>query len=306
MDNSKVLTQQDILRFRDEIKAQQGFYDPKVHAHLFSQSVYRHLDTKFQTLGLIDPSQLKREVIAQTLIQGKNEVTLYDLKSCCEALAIPVPEPLESLKRHKIPKHHLAILMIISVVILTLAIRPPKKVALPIAIDTPVTLYTNTFFNTPNAFPYKEIDHRAFMTYLSQKRNGLIGDPKNYYKVIIMAKEHDLDALLLFAIIGQEQNFVLRDQTDATKILNNPFNVYHSWEDYNTNLSESTLIAINTIKNRLKTCPDESDPIIWLNKTYAEDPNWYKGVTSFYTYFSTHFLVSDDEHRIPPILNRVQ
>ena len=53
-----------------------------------------------------------------------------------------------------------------------------------------------------------------------------------------------------------------------------------SWKVYNTSIEDSSRIAARTIINLSKGCPDDADPILWLNQNYAEDPNWYKGVTS--------------------------
>lgn len=308
MDHVKMLTQQDLLKFREEIKELEGFYDPKIHAHLFSQSVYKHLDQKFEALGIADPNELKRELITQTLISGKSDVTFNDLITCCESMAIPLPDAPNSpskssfnIKRYCL--HGVVLALLLCITLFTICHEATTEIA---DTEPTIKLYTLTNFDTTQAFPYKEIDHSAFMAYLTQKRNGLIGEPYHYYKIITLARAHNIDALLLFAIIGQEQNFVQRDKNDAKQIINNPFNVYHSWETYNTNLSESTLIAINTIKNRLKNQPSDIGAIDWLNQTYAEDPKWHIGVNAFYQYFTEHFLLTNDKNSIPPILNRLQ
>ena len=63
---------------------------------------------------------------------------------------------------------------------------------------------------------------------------------------------------------------------------NNPFNVYHSWEDFSTNISESSQITARTIVNLSKDRPEEVDPIHWINRKYAEDGNWWQGVSSIF------------------------
>lgn len=74
------------------------------------------------------------------------------------------------------------------------------------------------------------------------------------------------------------------DAAYRDKIIHNPYNVYHSWVDYNTNLVDATQIAINTIKSRLKTKPSNTSSFEWLNLIYAEDPNWHLGVKAMYNH----------------------
>jgi hypothetical protein len=95
------------------------------------------------------------------------------------------------------------------------------------------------------------------------------------------AEKYDLNPLLLFSITGQEQNFVPIDSVNASKIANNPFNVYHSWQKFNTDISQSTEIAAVTILNLSKNRPSETDFLKWLNLEYAEDKKWHEGVGYF-------------------------
>jgi hypothetical protein len=91
----------------------------------------------------------------------------------------------------------------------------------------------------------------------------------------------------LFAITGQEQQFVPRTGRNAIKIANNPFNVYHSWYEYNTNVSNSAKIAASTIINLSKGRPESVNPLCWINLRggiggYAEDANWWIGVSKIF------------------------
>lgn len=134
----------------------------------------------------------------------------------------------------------------------------------------------------PFPFSYQTFDYFAVKAYIGDTRKGLIGSSAHFNAIISLAKANDMDPLLLFAIIGQEQAFVPVDSYRATDVLNNPFNVFHSWMAFNTDLNESTQIAINTIKNRLKSLPKDESPFIWLNGIYAEDKNWHVGVQLIY------------------------
>ncbi len=138
-----------------------------------------------------------------------------------------------------------------------------------------------------DVFRFANFDYYAVKNYISKTRSGLIGSPEQFNQIIHEAYINDIDPLLLFAIIGQEQGFVPDISSESVKILNNPYNVYHSWADYNTTLRDSTQIAINTIKNRLVTAPFSESPFKWLNETYAEDTNWHNGVRLIYSHLVT-------------------
>ena len=146
------------------------------------------------------------------------------------------------------------------------------------------TRYNFGLMKITDAFRFESFDYYAVKNYISKTRNGLIGSSEQFNQIIHEAYLNDIDPLLLFAIIGQEQAFVPNSSTDSLKILNNPYNVYHSWVEYNTNLRDSTQIAINTIKNRLNKAPFSASAFKWLNMTYAEDTNWHNGVSLIYTH----------------------
>lgn len=135
-------------------------------------------------------------------------------------------------------------------------------------------------------FRYIEINSFELKKFLNSKNSLLAEDP--YFSAIIStAKEYDLNPLMLFAITGQEQSFVPKDSKDAHKIANNPFNVYHSWKEYNTNIEDTCKIASVTIINICKDLPNNIDTFEWINKTYAEDKKWAKGVKSIFENLSS-------------------
>lgn len=135
--------------------------------------------------------------------------------------------------------------------------------------------------NIPKDITFTSVNETKLKNYLSIRKSMLAKEP--YFSSIInSAKEFDINPLLLFAITGQEQNFVPENSKYAKKIANNPFNVFHSWEEYNTNIKDTSKIAAKTVFNLLKDMPKGENPFKWINKKYAEDKNWYKGVQSIY------------------------
>lgn len=133
----------------------------------------------------------------------------------------------------------------------------------------------------PEDLKYKPIDIIKLRQYLTD-RNSVLADEPYLMAIIQAAEEFNINPLLLFAITGQEQSFVPRTDKDARIIANNPFNVYHSWKEYNTNIRDSARIAAMTVINLSENRPEAVDPIFWINRKYAEDKNWWIGVSRFF------------------------
>ncbi|OJV64792.1 MAG: hypothetical protein BGO41_14460 [Clostridiales bacterium 38-18] len=135
-------------------------------------------------------------------------------------------------------------------------------------------------------FQYQPINIFEIKKYIQGSRNGLIGEAEYFNVLMRKAYQNNIDPLLLLAIIGQEQSFIPASHGEKTLIINNPFNVFHSWTEYNISLEDSTQIAINTINSRLSRASKEVQPFDWLNLTYAEDTNWSNGVRLIYIHLS--------------------
>lgn len=133
----------------------------------------------------------------------------------------------------------------------------------------------------PSYLQYTDINEDKLRKFL-KKRNSLLADDPYFSAIVEAAGEFNVHPLLLFAITGQEQGFVPRDHEKAKKIANNPFNVYHSWKEFNTNIQESSEIAARTVVNLSKGRSEDADPFQWINRKYAEDPKWWKGVKQIF------------------------
>ncbi len=127
------------------------------------------------------------------------------------------------------------------------------------------------------ALQYRQVDEKSLIEFLSRKGSLLCEEP--YFSSIIQAShEYDINPLLLFAITGQEQAYVPKNVKNAKLIANNPFNVYGSWQVYNTDILDSARIAANLVATLNKNRPPSIDPIVWINTKYAEDKMWHVGV----------------------------
>jgi hypothetical protein len=128
---------------------------------------------------------------------------------------------------------------------------------------------------------YQAVDEDKLKKWLDRKDSMLAEEP--YFTAILeTSKKYDIHPVLMFAIVGQEQAFVPRSGAEAKKIANNPFNVYGSWEKYNTNIYDSSRLAARTIIESSRNRPAYVNTIKWINRRYAEDPNWWNGVSSLF------------------------
>ncbi|MBO7746013.1 glucosaminidase domain-containing protein [Paenibacillus sp. MWE-103] len=208
-----------------------------------------------------------------------------------EALPVRLPEPvrLPARKAAKLPSGaYLAMSLALCAAMLGYgwwSVRP-----VPAEIERPRTIVripapTPPVVKQKNALPaelrYAEVDRERLVRYLRGK-SSLLADEPYLSAILHAAKEHDIHPLLLFAITGQEQAFVPKTAKNAAKIANNPFNVFYSWKAFNTTIAESARIAGNTINRLSFDRPERVDAVTWINREYAEDPNWSKGVNSLF------------------------
>jgi len=134
----------------------------------------------------------------------------------------------------------------------------------------------------PARFRWQAVDEERLRAYLAT-RNSLLRHEPYFSTIMDTARAYDIHPLLLFAITGQEQGFVPEDHPQAERIANNPFNVYHSWREFNTTTAHSAEVAARTIIRLSRDRPPETDPVEWINREYAEDPEWHRGVNALFT-----------------------
>lgn len=133
----------------------------------------------------------------------------------------------------------------------------------------------------PTEFNYVDVNEVKLKEYLNGRKSLLAEEPY-FSEIIETAEEFNINPLVILAIAGQEQGFVPKDSEHASSIVNNPYNVFHSWQDYNTNIEDTTKIVCRTIINLGKGLPENTDAFKWINKMYASDQNWYKGVRELF------------------------
>lgn len=136
-------------------------------------------------------------------------------------------------------------------------------------------------FIIPTMMAMKPYDVQKLQSVLVEK-NSLLAQEPYFTEIISTAEAYGIDPRFIFAIAAQEQGLVKRSNKNAVKIANNPYNIFGSWVRYNTNISDSSSIVCRTILKRMNKWSGIGDPVVWLNKTYAADTNWSKGVKWHY------------------------
>ncbi len=177
----------------------------------------------------------------------------------------------------------LLIAVVASAIGVTLLLDKPGSPDAEIAANPPAVIAEEPLpdIGMPVRLKYTDFDVVALKKYL-KSRDALLADEPYFGAIVDSAREFDIHPLLLFAITGQEQGFVPKSSKDAIKIANNPFNVFHSWKDYNTDIHNSADIAARLIVKLGKSRPEGHEPFAWFNKTYAEDPQWSDGVSKIF------------------------
>lgn len=129
----------------------------------------------------------------------------------------------------------------------------------------------------PGYLRYRNISIERLKEYLERK-NSMLLSADYLDQLLSYSLEKDLNPLLLIAIIGQEQNYVPQGHRYAARIIENPFNIYGSWETHPVGFTASMKEACYTINLALADRPPYVDPFVLINGRYAEDPHWYLGV----------------------------
>lgn len=132
-------------------------------------------------------------------------------------------------------------------------------------------------FKIPAMMAYKFFDANKLRQVLIEK-NSLLAEEPYFTQLTSTAEAYGIDPRFILAIAAQEQGLVKNSNKHASKIVNNPYNVYGSWVRYNTDLEDSSGIVCRTILRRMDKWSGIGDPVVWLNKTYAADKKWSKGV----------------------------
>lgn len=318
----KVLLRDDIDRLRHYINTNFPHYNYEKRAEILINTLRSILDKHLVGIPAHHQSTIREKLLKEVLISKPQGLFLDDIfeatisldiecpsfsQDLCHWVNMHVSKPIRSIPTIEInsiiendqklssqrnpnkttlegyiDKNKIKILLLVTLSISSIFIlygpmlRQTK--ASEIEVEEPI-VYTHP--HLPSHFNYKEIDTDKLKAYLVTKSSILAEDP--YFTTIIDAsKEFGLNPLILFAIAGHEQAYVPTTHPSALEIANNPFNVFVSWQSYNTNIGDSSRIVARTIINLSKDMPADINPFQWINRRYAEDENWWRGVDTIF------------------------
>ncbi len=334
LKNAIILSCQDVRLLKIQIKEKYRLYSTQDRAAFLSRSIHDILDRHLSGIPKEDAEKIKKKLLSDTFISEEKDLSKFDIllsifslphtESDAMQLAlkwlskneniIVSEDQLENIINsdetksaqpiHLSKKLRLSVLLTASLLALILlggkGLNTPHKETSNLILHDKLQIIDSAITHPIitskiNPFPYQRINTLALKNYLINERQALIGESPYFNQIMIKAQYNDIDPLLLFAIIGQEQGFVPKDSEYSSTIINNPFNVFYSWENYNTTLEDSTQIAINTIKKSLQNHQTQDNVFIHLNQTYAEDQNWSQGVELIYHQLSRICAVDEPQ-----------
>lgn len=215
------------------------------------------LEDMIGMIGLISAFRLATRKLIEKLPAGEKVIPRLMIASCLLAILVAV-QPVESIQTFV--SHMIG-----------------SRAGLAEKADTTAIGLAGSPNYLPAELRYKAVDEQR-IKYFLDSRNSLLADEPYFSTIIKTSRAYDVNPLLLLAITGQEQGFVPRNEEKATLIANNPYNVYYSWQDYNTNIQDSTIIVAQTINALSKNRPQDVYPLAWINRKYAQDQKWWIGV----------------------------
>lgn len=306
LNNKIILTKEEILKIRQTINNENIDKSAKEKANILSETIHCILEEHLIGIKNCNKKQIKISLLKNTFFNNKDSISYSDIYNTItsdafknivssEEISIWENSIIKNNNRRNVPKPHynkLIIFFICTFFILILThryksmssyvfsnrIKHVEKINYELLV---CKVENNNSSSIPSYFKYIEIDKEKLRTFLIS-RNSLLSEEPYFSSIINSAKEFDLNPLILFAITGQEQSFVPKTDKHYKKIANNPFNVFHSWMEYNTDIVDSSKIACRTVINLCQDRPQGEDPFKWINRKYAEDKNWHKGVKSIY------------------------
>lgn len=321
MEQRDVLSVDSVDRIRVYVKHKYHHLPREKHAEIVADAIVKIIERQLPEFEATMKQQICQALIQDIVIKEKRPVSLHDIDTACtshieqlfgsDAAALEQFEQWRTQNGMVLSEHEpewdkllsriqswfkrskRALMYACGCLVIMLAAygfsvlnASSLEHALPAIEESDAVTMVNAETSLPSnelprMYQYAEVDRDKLKAYLDTRQSKLVEEP--YFDALLRtAKEFNISPILLFAITGQEQGFVHREHEQAERIANNPFNVFHSWQDYNTTIEDSAAIAARTIVNLSKDRPEGVDAIVWINRKYAEDPNWSTGVLSLF------------------------
>lgn len=320
MEQGNILSLDSINRIRFYVKTKYSHLPKEEHATIVADAIVKIIERQLPNFSSEVKKEITNKLVEQIIIPLKRPVSIDDIyQASAEATLddddrlifdewqadqglVVIPKSLwqrtievkaaalAAIHLHRKRIYYGAAYMLLAFTLFAAFpyIQAQRSISLqasdePIAVQTEAGRAAAPLMDNelPAMYQYSDINVQRLQQYL-ESRNSMLTDEPYFNAIIDAAYSFNIHPALLFAITGQEQGFVDRDNAQASKIVNNPFNVFHSWELYNTTTADSAEIAARTLVNLSKERPADVDAITWINRKYAEDPNWSDGVRSLF------------------------
>lgn len=303
----------ELERLRNDINLRYPHASDSRKAILLANALWQQLSPFFKHMDTALQQSLTLELFQRTLISNL-PLKAEDIHEICapydtlkKDTDLEEPSPFhrlgiettnENLKWHKPKRVDYILLLVIVVLSGYLLITYTQKNTIKSSNQVSFQQFTqmvrlakhpieiiHTEQKKRHSLTYMPLNDQRVKALLMQYDSALL---QNDYLAVIdeIAQQEDVHPALLISIIGQEQGFVPSNHSSKDKILNNPYNLYGSWEKKQISFRRSTEICCQLINKILSDCPPETQPIECINRTYAEDQAWHIGVTYFYEYLT--------------------
>jgi putative ABC transport system permease protein len=315
--DTKIITAEDIEILRGHIYSKNPELSESAKTKIISKAIIKVFDREYYWLEKSERLQARKTLLMALIEDGKDDVNYFDAVEAAYSIASHSEKESEfekwleealdesysfdsvchifsrkyKLKKIAVKYKYAVIGVLLTFIYLIYYFMPHFTSDFIVVKDVPMNSYIiaeDEFYREQlyldykqRYFPYKIYDYEHLKNYFKALESKLI-EGENFKIIVDTARQYNLDPLLLFAIIGQEQSFVPSTTTYANQIINNPYNVFNSWEYYNTDLKDSTEIASHLLDRIISECPIDEDIFEWMNMTYAEDDRWSEGVRRIY------------------------
>lgn len=303
------LDQESIRMIRLAVQMDMPDETDREQAKAFAASIHQKMDEHFYGLDTDDREVLKKSVIKAAVKKQTFVMTESEFRAIAEDIVSPdeldqlltQPLPVEQVESAGLKKRWSPVNIssgsaaaVLVLVFLAGATNLNTESVETTQLQERVTPFEDTKISKqmaestdrpanelPQEMTFHEVDLRGLTEWL-EERESLLADEEYIHTIIDVADDFNIHPFVMIAIAGQEQSFVPRDHPSASEMIHNPYNVFHSWRDYNTDLEDSTKIVSRTITTLSADRPEGMDVFQWMNRKYAEHDEWWLGVRYFY------------------------
>ncbi|ADI00246.1 hypothetical protein [Salisediminibacterium selenitireducens] len=303
------LNEARIREIREIIQQERPGSSSPERARAFASRIHEEIDVRLDLLGESEKNKLKKQLIRHAVKKQSFVISHDEFRALSKELVDPAEvetllSPPGTVQEEENPGHAsqgfskslylmaggAASLIMVALLAAGYDGEDPNATAGEGHLQVPATQSLSVEEAEPiervdNELPadmqYQDVPTEELRLWLDERQSKLASEER-LSTIIQTAGDFNIHPYVIVAIAGQEQSFVPRDHPYADEIINNPYNVFHSWRDYNTDLQDATEIVSRTITTLSADRPEGMDVFEWMNRKYAEHDEWWIGVRQIY------------------------